>query len=76
MTISLYWKVKTPATQRLPIKLKWALESSGHRQIPSLDWLEGFVASYTDGDECEQMRALVSMLREMRAGVEIELEWQ
>lgn len=73
MSTKLYWKIKTPASGRLPIVLKWAIERSGSRITPSKDWLEGFMVALP-AEDVEAKEQIAELLRALERGEEVEYE--
>lgn len=76
MSTNLYWAIKIPAPNLLPIQLKWALQNIGRTTIPSIEWLQGFILGRGKKELDEETRALTALYEAMESGQEIELEWK
>lgn len=77
MTLSLYWKIKTPAKKHLPYSFKRAVEQGGYRdRIPPLDFIRGFRMNFPTMVDNDEGDALDELIKAMQDGKEIEFEWK
>jgi hypothetical protein len=61
MSTSLYWKPKIPADNRLPLKLKRAMEKHGLRHC-TIDFLVGFCEGLDNEKDRESVGALIDYM--------------